>query len=465
MARVALTVMETLKALLVKECGPALPISESEEALQQFSRDESGLPGQPPQLVVYAQSTAQVQAVVRACRQLKVPLTPVGARSGKSGGSIPTCGGVALSLEKMNQIIGIQVDDLTATVQPGVVTAELHRAADAVGLMYAPDPNSSDWCTIGGNVAENAGGPRALKYGVTRDAVLELLWVFPDGSVERLGRKTMKGVAGFDLVSLCVGSEGTLGIATEITVKLLPKPRAVLTALASFESVEKAAQAVTQILKSGSLPRALELLDEVALEAVKGRALPVSDEAQSVVLIELDGFSAEALMLEMEELEKTIGPFSRQPLLVAQSEAQRTQIWQVRQSVSPALRELKKFKLSEDIVVPRSKLVEAIRQFKAAGAEHGLTVATYGHAGDGNLHTNVLFEGPHQQKQVDAVMAQVMKITIDLGGTITGEHGVGLAKRAFLAAEQSASLISFQKKLKQLVDPENLFNPGKIFPD
>ncbi len=460
---VSAEVIEQARAQWRQRWGDALRTESRAEVLSQFSRDESGLAGQPPQLVVFAQSTAQVRDVLETAKALGLPVTPVGARTGKSGGSIPASGGIALSLEKMNQIIRVDANDLTATVQPGVVLADLQREVERQGLFYPPDPNSAASCTVGGTVAENAGGPRALKYGVTRDYVLGLEWVFPDGQVERLGRRTSKGVAGYDLVSLCVGSEGTLGIATEITVKLLPRPRAVLTALAQFGSVEAAAKAVTAVLHAGLLPRALELLDDVALEAVQGRGLPIDAGSRAVVLIELDGFSQGALLEEMSAVQHAVSAFASQALTIAADEDQRQRLWQVRAQVSPALRELKKFKLSEDVVVPRSRLVEAIARFKNAGSAEGLTVATYGHAGDGNLHANVLFSGPAEQPRVDRVMTQLMSITLELGGTITGEHGVGLAKREFLEREQSESLIGFQRALKRLVDPAGLFNPGKIF--
>ncbi len=440
-----------------------LPCQTDAAALATFGHDESDQGDFAPDLVAFARSTADVQLVLRRCNALGVPVTPVGARTGKSGGSLPVDGGVSLSLEKMNQIIAVRPEDLTATVQPGVVLGEFMRAVDAQGLFYPPDPNSWQTCTLGGNIAENAGGPRAVKYGVTRDYVLGLEWVLPQGDVVRVGRQTSKGVAGYDLVGLFVGSEGTLGIATEITLRLVPRPNAVVTALLPFRSVLDAAQAVGQVFLAGLLPRALELLDDVAISAIDGKGYTFPSGCGACLIAEFDGFSADALLAEMAKLGEVCTHHGALDVLVAQDESQRERLWAVRRLVSPSLRALKKFKFSEDIVVPRSRIPEAIERFKAVGASVGLTVATYGHAGDGNLHTNVLYAGPHERPAVNVALAEIMRITVELGGTITGEHGIGLAKKQFLKLEQNSSLIDLQRKLKVFFDPQVILNPGKIF--
>ncbi len=429
-----------------------------------FGHDESDMGDFLPELIVFPHSTEQVQAVINACRVNRVPLTPVAGRSGKSGGSLPIAGGVSLSLERMNRILSLQPADLTVTLQPGVVLEDLQRAVDEVNLFYPPDPNSAQWCTLGGNIAENAGGPRALKYGVTRDYVLGLEWVTPAGQVLRVGRKTMKGVAGYDLVGLFVGSEGTLGVATEITLKLLPKPRAVMTALLPFRSVHDAAQAVSQILLEGILPRCLELLDDVAIEAVSDKfSFPIGCGA--CIIAEVDGAVEEGVLAELTRLSEVATRSGALETLLAQDRDQRDKLWSARKLVSPSLRAMKKYKFSEDIVVPRSRVPEAIARFKEVGRELDLTVATYGHAGDGNLHTNVLYAGPQERPRVDQALARIMEITVELGGTITGEHGVGIAKKRFLSLELSPAVIDCQRNLKVFFDPEVLFNPGKIFPD
>lgn len=447
----------------VRAALPGVELDDGAKALDDFSRDESGLGAFPPQLVVFPRDTGEVQAVFRACQAQRVPLTPVGARSGKSGGSLPVQGGVALSLERMNRILAVHPEDLIAIAQPGVVLEALHQAAEAHGLFYPPDPNSSDWCTLGGTVAENAGGPRAVKYGVTRDYVLGLEWVLPNGEVLRPGRRTHKGVAGYDLVGLLVGSEGTLGVATEVTVKLLPRPPVVMTALLPFGSVLDAARGVSQVLVSGLLPRCLELLDDVALAAVRGRGYPFPADAGACVIAEVDGHGEDAVLAELQALAEVCTRAGAREVVLAQNADQRARVWEARKLVSPSLRAMKAHKLSEDIVVPRSRVPEAIARFKAVGAELGLTVATYGHAGDGNLHTNVLWDSPEQRPLVDDALRRIMGITVELQGSITGEHGVGLAKRAFLGLELSQPMIDFQRSVKAFFDPVGLMNPGKIF--
>lgn len=441
-----------------------LELRDDAEALATYARDESDMGTFPPALVVFARSAAEVQQVVRACMKHGVPVTPVGARTGKSGGSLPVKGGVALSLERMNRIVAIHPEDLTAVVQPGVVLADLQKAVDAHGLFYPPDPNSAATCTLGGNIAENAGGPSALKYGVTRDYVLGLEWVLPSGDLIRAGRHTIKGVAGYDLVGLFVGSEGTLGVATEITLKLLPKPRAVMTALIPFGDVISAAKAVGAVLLEGMLPRCLELLDDVAIAAVDGKGFTFPSGCGAVIIAEVDGAVEEGVLAELTRLSEVCTKHGALDTLLARDRDQRERLWAVRRLVSPSLRAMKKYKFSEDIVVPRSRVPEAIARFKEIGRSLGLTVATYGHAGDGNLHTNVLYADPSERPRVDEALAQIMSATVALNGTITGEHGVGIAKAKYLSLEQSAALIQLQRQLKVFFDPRVLLNPAKIFP-
>jgi glycolate oxidase len=433
------------------------------DALADYGRDESDLGTTPADAVVLAETTAQVSHVLRTAQAHGVPVTPCGARSGKSGGSMPVEGGVVLSLERMKAIKRLSVEDLTAVVEPGVVTGDFMKAAEEVGLFYPPDPNSWEWCTLGGNVAENAGGPRALKYGVTRDYVLGLEWVMPRGEVLRVGRQTIKGVAGYDLVGLLVGSEGTLGVATELTLQLLPRPRVVQTALLVFDDVFQAARAVTAVLAGGILPRTLELLDEVSIRAVDGKGFNFPAGTGAAVLAEVDGNQAEAVFAELAQLGEIAAAHGAKETLLAEGEAQREKLWAARRTVSTALRSLARHKLSEDIAVPRSAIPDTIARLKAMGEELGLTVATYGHAGDGNLHANILFDSEAQRPMVERALRRMAELAISVGGTITGEHGVGLAKRELLPLEQSAGVLQLQRQLKALFDPAGLLNPGKIF--
>ncbi len=452
--------LEALRAEL-----QGLELADDDVTRATYGHDESDQGDFRPELVVFPKNAQEVQRVVRACNTHKVPLTPVAARSGKSGGSLPIHGGISLSLERMNRIIAIRPDDLTATVQPGVILGDFQRAVEAVGLFYPPDPNSAPYCTMGGNIAENAGGPSALKYGVTGDYVLGLEWVMPTGELLKLGKQTIKGVAGYDLVGLFVGSEGTLGIATEITVKLIPLPKVVMTALIPFTDVLAAARAVNAVLLGGLLPRCLELIDDVALEAVKGKGVPFPIEAGAVIIAEIDGSTEEGVFAELNllaSITKRMGGLEAQ---IAVDRDQRERLWATRRMVSPALRELQKYKFSEDIVVPRSRVPEAIERFKAIGKTLGLTVATYGHAGDGNLHTNVLYRSPSDRPRVELALEELMKETVRLGGTITGEHGLGIAKKKYLSLEQSPALIALQRRIKVALDPAVIMNPGKVFPD
>jgi glycolate oxidase len=364
----------------------------------------------------------------------------------------------------MDRILEISHEDLVARVQPGVITGRLQAEVEKVGLFYPPDPNSLELCTLGGNVAENAGGPRALKYGVTREYVLGLEVVLPDGEIVRTGKRSIKGVAGYDLTALLVGSEGTLGVVTEITLKLLPLPRRVSTALVLFRSVADGARAVNRILEAGILPRCLELMDDVSLAAcAKSAPYKFPPDAAAALLLETDGNDEEAVFAELVRAAEAVGDLAAGEPVVAQTEAQRRDVWQTRRYLSVNLRAVHPLKLSEDVAVPRSAIPEMIARAKEIGRRHGFEVATYGHAGDGNLHVNVLYDRADEKPKVDLAVAEVLRTAVDLGGTITGEHGVGLAKRDFLEYEQGRALVALQRRLKQAFDPENILNPGKIF--
>ncbi len=451
---------------LARTFPPERLVRGDPEKLEAYGRDESELGIYPPDVAVLAESAEDVQKVFAVASRHRVPVIPVAARSGKSGGALALHGGIALSTERMNHILEISPGDLVARVEPGVVTGVLQAEVEKHGLFYPPDPNSLDTCTIGGNVAENAGGPRALKYGVTREYVLGLTAVVPTGEVLKLGRRSIKGVAGYDLTALIVGSEGTLGVVTEVTLKLLPRPRQVATALVVFGSVEAAARAVSRVLAEGVLPRCLELLDDVSLAAVaRTSPLRFPEGAGAALLVEADGNDADQVFAEITRVAEAVKGDAAGEVLVAQNEAQRRQLWETRKLLSVNLKALHPMKLSEDVAVPRSRIPEMIDRAKALGRAEGLTVATYGHAGDGNLHCNVLFDRVEERPRVDRAVAGILRAAVDLGGTITGEHGVGLAKRDFLEYEQGPAVVALERKLKALFDPLGILNPGKIFPD
>jgi glycolate oxidase len=441
-------------------------VARDPDHLDPYGRDESGLGAYLPDAVVRVESAEDVRAVFAVASRHRVPVVPGGARTGKSGGSLALRGGIAISLERMNRILEVSPGDLVARVEPGVVTGVLQAEVERHGLFYPPDPNSLETCTVGGNVAENSGGPRGLKYGVTRDYVLGLTAVVPTGEVLRLGHRSIKGVAGYDLTALLVGSEGTLGIVTEVTVKLLPLPRHVATALVVFASVEAAARAVARIFTAGVLPRCLELLDDVCLAAA-ARTSPYAFPAGAgaALLLETDGNDEEAVFAEMVRVAELVRGEAHGEVIVAQGEAQRRQIWETRRHLSNNLKSLHPMKLSDDAAVPRSRIPEMVARAKEIGVRHGFVVATYGHAGDGNLHCNVMYDRADERPRVEAAVAEILRAAVDLGGTITAEHGVGLAKRDFLEYEQGREVVALERRLKAVFDPLGILNPGKIFPE
>ncbi len=453
-----------LIAALQRELPGAQVIAPGERAAA-YEKDESGLGRFPPQAVVIARDVADVQAVMRFSRAHRIPVVPRGGGSGKSGGALAIAGGIVLSLEKLNRILEVSREDMVAVVEPGVVLETLQAAVEAAQLFYPPDPNSQAWCTLGGNLAHNAGGPRALKYGVTRDYVLGLDAVLPDGELVHCGHRSWKGVAGYDLTQLLVGSEGTLAVIVRATLKLLPLPRRVETLLAFFPSEEQAARAVQAIFGAGLLPRACELLDAAVMEAVSPRApFKFPTGVGGALLVEHDGHG-DGVADELVRSGELCTEAGALEVLAAQDETQRKRLWETRRMISTALSAVRPHKISEDVAVPRGKLVEMIRAVREIGARHGLPTACYGHAGDGNLHVNLLFASLAERETSHRAIDEVMEAALRLGGTITGEHGVGLAKKRYLSREQSPALIALQRRVKAAFDPEELLNPGKIFPD
>jgi glycolate oxidase len=408
--------------------------------LEACSHDETpGLERILPIGVVQPQSTQDVQEAVNMCIREGLFITARGAGTGKAGGCNPALNSIVIDFSRMNQILEINTENLTAKVQPGVVLENFKQAVEAQNLFYPPDPNSLKWCTLGGNIATNAAGPSALKYGSTRDYVLGLEVILANGEVMRLGKQTVKGVAGYDLVSLICGSEGTLALVTEITVKLLPKPRNLQTALLRFDSNEEALKAVSEILSRGYLPRTLEYMDE---DCLQGKA---------ALLIEYDG--------DDEQIE-SVGAIETQ---VATDEKQRRAIWDQRRLMSESLKKRAKYKISEDIVVPRNQILEFACELKKLGVKHGVQTASFGHAGDGNLHAQILFDEDLNSQKIDCILHELFSLTVRLNGTISGEHGIGLAKKPYLPLEQSESVITLQKAIKKVWDPDGILNPGKIF--
>jgi glycolate oxidase len=379
-----------------------------------------------------------------------------------SGGSVPSLGGVVLSLERMNRILEIDEENLSAVVEPGVVTGDLQRDVEKRGLFYPPDPASHRFCTIGGNVAECAGGLRAVKYGVTRDYVLGLEVVLPAGEIIETGAKTMKSVAGYDLTRLIIGSEGTLGIVTKIILKLLPLPESVETLSAFFGRIEDAAAAASKIISSRILPRALEFADGAALRAVESYLKEdISGGASAMLLAEVDGPRASAAI----EAGQIMDIFRQSGALKASQAAspeEREHLWKARRSISAALYTIKPKKVNEDIVVPRSRIPDILREMEAIAKRHGLLIVNFGHAGDGNIHTNIMIDETDVPK-ADQAVRDIFEATLRMGGSITGEHGIGLSKAKYLPMEVGPEALAAMKKIKDALDPNHILNPGKIF--
>jgi glycolate oxidase len=455
--------------LLRREIGGDRVIGYGDERLIDYGRDESGLGHYPPDCAVLCRDRDEVAAVLQVAAAHRIPVTPRGAGSGKVGGCLPIRGGVVLSTEPMGRILEIDTDDLVAVVEPGVITGELQRAVEAEGLFYPPDPASLAFCSIGGNVATNAGGPRAFKYGVTREYILGLEVALMGGELLRCGRRTSKGVSGYDLVAGFVGSEGTFGVNTEITIKLLPNPAAVETLLAVFTDLAAAGAAVSTLIARGFRPRTFEIADKVAVDHVRPHAsYQFPRGAGAVLLIELDGDpeGLEAALIRAGLSCEDVGALE---VIVAQGEVERRKLWEARRIISKCLTLAHPNKVSEDICVPRGALPEMLSRIDAIAARHDLPMACYGHAGDGNLHVNLLCDDdpadPAVRANLESSLEALFADTVALRGTLSGEHGIGLTKRRFMGIEHSERALEWQRKLKRLWDPEELLNPGKLLPE
>jgi glycolate oxidase len=373
-------------------------------------------------------------------------------------------GGIVLATSGMQSIVEVDRKEGVAVVEPGVVLADLHAAVEAEGWFYPPDPNSLKSCVIAGNVAENAGGPRAFKYGVTRDYVLGVEAFLIGGQRIQAGRRTIKGVTGYDVTALLVGSEGTLAVFGRTTLQLIPRPPSVMTLLTLFTGVKQAGQAVQAIIAAGITPRCIELLDDATLEAMRLAGNAINPQAGAMLLLEVDGDDA-SVERQAERISGVCEDVKALEVLVAQDEAQRERLWSARREMSHAVRRLTKKKLSEDVVVPRQQIGALLDFVREISERTGVRTLTYGHAGDGNLHVNFLWNEEHEVPAVECAITELFHKVIELRGTLSGEHGIGVLKAPYLPLEQSAELIALQKDLKRVFDPAGLLNPGKIFPE
>ncbi len=367
----------------------------------------------------------------------------------------------------MNQTLVIDPDNLIAIVSPGVLTADIHKAAEQYGLFYPPDPSSSNVSTIGGNLAENSGGPKGLKYGVTKDYVIGLEVITPEGEVIRTGGKTVKNVTGYDLTKLIVGSEGTLGIITEAILRLIPKPSATETAMIIFDDIVDSGRAISKILTNGILPSKLELMDQASIHAVEDfETIGLPRDAEAILLVEVDGHPL-AIKDEIEKVKEICTQVGARAVKMATTKEEREELWRARKLVSPAIVKIKPTKISEDATVPRSQIPEMFKRLKQIKEKYQLHLVIFGHAGDGNLHPNIIANkhDKEEMKRVEKAVEEIFQATIELGGTLSGEHGIGMMKSPFMEMELGEIGVEMMKRIKQAWDPNNILNPGKIFPE
>ena len=439
------------------------------EAMERYTHDEVvGLHAEP-EVVVQVTSVEQVSQILRLAQRERIPVTPRGAGMGLSGGAVPVCGGMVLSLEKMNRILEIDKENLMVTVEPGVITGNLHRAVEAEGLFYPPDPASLDSCSIGGNIAEGAGGPRAVKYGTTKDYVCGLEAVLPSGKVIICGGKLVKNVTGYNLIQLLIGSEGTLAIVTRIILRLLPLPKVQIDLLVPFDDLQAAANTVSALIAQRIVPAAIEFMERdsvLAVERLLQRSVPFGDAAAHL-LIQLDGNIEAAVDADFQVVGELCLQHGARDVLVARDRPTRDRLWEVRRKIIEALRNASPINHMEDVVVPRSEIPRLLQGIREIAQQNAVRIVSFGHAGDGNVHVNVLKDDLPMQRWealVPAVTESAYRLTLGLGGTITGEHGVGATRRKYLPLALDAAQIEVQRRIRAAFDPHGILNPAKIVP-
>lgn len=422
-----------------------------------------------PEVVLKPETTEEVSKIMRFCYENNIPVTPSGARTGLSGGALPTHGGVVLSMERFNKIIEIDEKNHQVTVEPGVITQVLQEAVREVGLFYPPDPASKGSCFIGGNVSENSGGPKAVKYGVTKDYVLNLEVVLPNGEIIWTGANVLKNATGYNLTQLIVGSEGTLGVLTKIVLRLIPHPTDDLLMLVPFYDAEKACEAVAAIFRAGITPSGLEFMERDALlwtmKYETEATIEVKDNHAAHLLIEVDGFDVDALMKTCEDIMIVLENFDTDEIMFAESQAQKDQLWKLRRKVGEAVKAHSVYK-EEDTVVPRYELPKLLAAVKRIGNQYGFKSVCYGHAGDGNLHVNIIkgeLSDEFWNNELTKAISELFQEVIALGGTISGEHGIGLVQKPYMPLAFSEVQLNLMRSIKNVFDPKGILNPGKIF--
>lgn len=442
--------------------------SVKSDDLYKYSHDETEDISILPDVVVKPETTEEVSKILAYCNTHSIPVTPSGARTGLSGGAIPVANGVALSMERFNKIIAIDENNLQVTTEPGVITQVLQEAVKEKGLFYPPDPASKGSCFIGGNVSENSGGPKAVKYGVTSDYVLNLEVVLPSGEIIWTGANVLKNATGYNLTQLMVGSEGTLGIITKIVLRLIPHPTNDLLMLVPFYDAKEACEAVAAIFKAGYTPSGLEFMERDALIWTRNftgdTTIEIKDDHQAHLLIEVDGFSNDTLMEECSGIMQVLEDFNTDEILFADSQAQKDALWQLRRKVGEAVKSNSVYK-EEDTVVPRYELPKLLEHVKRIGKEYGFQSVCYGHAGDGNLHINIIkgdLTDDIWNNELPKAIRELFTEVVKLGGTLSGEHGIGLVQKPYMDIAFSPTTLNLMKEIKQIFDPKGILNPGKV---
>ncbi len=440
-----------------------------QEYLNQYGHDETEDLSFPPEVVVKPGNTEEVAAIMKICYATNVPVTPIGGRTGLSGGALSVYGGVGLSMERFNRILDIDELNLQATIEPGVITQVFQEAVIEKGLFYPPDPSSRGSCFIGGNLAECAGGPKAVKYGVTRDYVLNLEVVLPHGEIIWTGANVLKNSTGYNLTQLMVGSEGTLGVITKAVFRLIPYPKNNLLMLVPFFSAEKACEAVSAVFRAGITPSAMEFMERDAidwtLQFVDGINISIKEEVQAHLLIEVDGNDMEVLLKECEQIAEVMEAHSCDEILFADSAEQKATLWKMRRRVAEAVKANSIYK-EEDTVVPRYELPRLLKGVKDIGNRYGFKSVCYGHAGDGNLHVNIIkgdLSDEVWEEQLPKGIREIFELVVSLKGTLSGEHGIGYVQKGYMDIAFNNTQLTLMKHIKQVFDPTGIMNPGKVF--
>lgn len=449
-------------------CGQDHVITDETE-MERYAHDETESLFFLPHVVLKPRTAEEISEVMKICNQNQIPVTPRGAGTGLSGGALPQLGGVLISMERMNSILDIDEKNLQVTTEPGVITEILQDAVKEKGLFYPPDPSSKGSCFIGGNIAENSGGPKAVKYGVVKDYVLNLEVVLPTGEIIWTGSNVLKNSTGYNLTQLVVGSEGTLGIVTKIVLKLIPHPKHDLLMLVPFNSVHKASEAVSAIFRAGFTPSALELIEIDALKIVSdfvgGSSIPITEDTAAHLIVETDGNDIETLMKDMEAISELLMEYEAGEIYFADDSVQKNELWKLRRRVAEAVK-IDGYTIEEDAVVPRYHLPELIQGVKHLGLTYGFKAVCYGHAGDGNLHIRIKKEGTSNSQddpEIIASLRALFTLIHELGGTLSGEHGIGLVQKSFMDIVFNEKQLDLMRGIKKVFDPNHILNAGKIF--